>query len=154
MPNSSPDIHERAKPNKLTPAKLVVVMADNGDGLPMTPKDSRQQESSQGIITSTTVSGNNSHPDNQQNDLAIDMAKDPTYKDEQPEKEMEDETGNGNPEFKMDDKPYSVFTHNEKEMIILCAGLCAFFSPISGQIYFPSLDAVAADLHVSSSLVT
>lgn len=81
------------------------------------------------------------------------MAQDPTYKDEQTEKKMEDEIGNGNPEFKMDDKPYSVFTHNEKKMIILCAGLCAFFSPISGQIYFPSLDAIAADLHVSSSLV-
>ncbi|KUJ07532.1 MFS multidrug transporter-like protein [Mollisia scopiformis] len=53
----------------------------------------------------------------------------------------------------MDDKPYSVFTHNEKKIIVICAGLCQFFSPISGQIYFPSLDAIAHDLHVSYSLV-
>ena len=118
-------------------------MVDNGDGLPMTPKNPRQQESSQ---------GNNLHANSQQNDPAIDMTQDSTYKDEQTEKK-EDETGNGIPEFMMDDKAYSVFTHNEKKMIILCAGLCAFFSPISGQIYFPSLDAIAADLHVSSSLV-
>ncbi|KAH8805217.1 MFS multidrug transporter-like protein [Xylogone sp. PMI_703] len=51
------------------------------------------------------------------------------------------------------DKPYSVFSHNEKKIIILCASLSQFFSPISGQIYFPSLDAIAADLHVSNSLV-
>ncbi len=51
------------------------------------------------------------------------------------------------------DKPYSIFTHNEKRSIVLCAGLCMIFSPISGQIYFPSLDAIAKDLNVSHSLV-
>lgn len=53
----------------------------------------------------------------------------------------------------LDDEPYSVFNHNEKRIIVICAGVCAFFSPISGQIYFPSLDTIAKDLHVSDSLV-
>ena len=65
----------------------------------------------------------------------------------------EDEADNINPEHIIDHKPYSVFTHKEKKIIIFCAGLSQFFSPISGQIYFPSLDAIAADLHVSNSLV-
>lgn len=50
-------------------------------------------------------------------------------------------------------KQYSVFTKNEKKLIVLCAGFCSFFSPISGQIYFPSLDAIATDLRVSYTLV-
>jgi hypothetical protein len=54
----------------------------------------------------------------------------------------------------VDDKPFSVYTHNEKKIIVSCAGLCAFFSPISGQIYFPSLPAIARDLNVSYTLVT
>jgi len=58
-----------------------------------------------------------------------------------------------NPEHQMDDKPYLVLTLNEKKIIVLCAGLSQFFSPISGQIYFPSLNAIAADLHVSNSEV-
>ncbi len=72
---------------------------------------------------------------------------------EPPKNAVNEAAQNVNPEHKMDDKLYSAFTHNEKKIIIFCAGLCSFFSPISGQIYFPSLDAVASDLHVSSSLV-
>lgn len=71
----------------------------------------------------------------------------------QANEDTEVEANNIHPEHFMDDKPYSIFTHNEKRIIVLCAGLSQFFSPISGQIYFPSLDAIAADLHVSSSLV-
>ncbi|KAF2270032.1 MFS general substrate transporter [Lojkania enalia] len=52
----------------------------------------------------------------------------------------------------LEDRPYSVFTHNEKRLIILCTGLSQFFSPISGQIYFPSLPSIAKDLNVSISM--
>lgn len=51
------------------------------------------------------------------------------------------------------DRPFSIFTHNEKRTIVFCAGICAFFSPISSMIYFPSLPAIAKDLHVSNSLI-
>ncbi|KAF2720958.1 MFS general substrate transporter [Polychaeton citri CBS 116435] len=54
--------------------------------------------------------------------------------------------------YRVDEKPYSAFTHNEKRIIAVCAGVCAFFSPISGQIYFPSLDKISQDLHVSNTL--
>jgi hypothetical protein len=49
-------------------------------------------------------------------------------------------------------KPHSVF--NEKRLVILCAGVCSFFSPVSGYIYLPALDTIAKDLHVSYTLIT
>lgn len=54
---------------------------------------------------------------------------------------------------RLDDKDYSVFTRNEKRIIVLCAGICSCFSPISSQIYFPSLDVISTDLRVSNTLV-
>lgn len=49
--------------------------------------------------------------------------------------------------------PYSVFTLKEKRAIIVLTSCAGFFSPISASIYFPALNAIAADLHVSNSLV-
>jgi hypothetical protein len=62
-------------------------------------------------------------------DAAIEVARESDRQDEQADEENEndDGAGNPNPEHKMDDKPYSVFTSNEKRIIILCAGLCSFF---------------------------
>lgn len=54
---------------------------------------------------------------------------------------------------RVDSKPYSVFTHGEKRIIIFCAGVCSFLSPISAQIYFPALNQISASLHVSYDLV-
>lgn len=68
---------------------------------------------------------------------------------EQPNKDLEA----GNILHRVDTKPFSVFTDREKKLIVLCAGFCAFFSPISGQIYFPSLDVIAKDLGVSNSQI-
>ncbi|RYP91066.1 hypothetical protein DL770_002811 [Monosporascus sp. CRB-9-2] len=50
-----------------------------------------------------------------------------------------------------DNPDYSVFTTWEKRGIVLGAALGAFFSPLSAQIYFPALPAVASDLDVSIS---
>ena len=86
-------------------------------------------------------------------DAAIGSTPRPEDQDHLANGDTKDGTGNANLEHRMDDKPYSVFTHSEKRIIVLCAGLCAFFSPISGQIYFPSLDAIASDLNVSYSSV-
>src|SRR5262249_3583551 len=48
---------------------------------------------------------------------------------------------------------YSVFTKNQKRFIVFMASWAGFFSPVSGQIYFPALNPLATDLHVSSSLI-
>lgn len=49
--------------------------------------------------------------------------------------------------------PYSVFTLKEKRLIIFLTAWAGFFSPLSANIYFPALNALAADLHVSNSLI-
>jgi hypothetical protein len=54
----------------------------------------------------------------------------------------------------LNNKPHSVFNHNERRLIILCAGICSFFSPVSGSIYLPALDTIGDDLHVSYTLIT
>ncbi|KAK5633704.1 hypothetical protein RRF57_009418 [Xylaria bambusicola] len=46
-------------------------------------------------------------------------------------------------------KKYSIFTTFEKRAIVLGAAAGAFFSPLSAQIYFPALEALSRDLHIS-----
>ncbi|KAH7171294.1 major facilitator superfamily domain-containing protein [Dactylonectria macrodidyma] len=48
---------------------------------------------------------------------------------------------------------YSIFTQWEKRFIVLAAAGTAFFSPLSTQVYFPALTAIAEDLDVSASQV-
>ena len=48
---------------------------------------------------------------------------------------------------------HSVFTTNQKRFIVFMASWAGFFSPVSGQIYFPALVPLAKDLHVSNSLI-
>lgn len=49
--------------------------------------------------------------------------------------------------------PYSVLSEPVKICIILTASFAAIISPISGSIYFPALNSLAHDLHVSTSLI-
>ena len=48
---------------------------------------------------------------------------------------------------------YSVFTVRQKKMIIVAGSFAGFFSPLSANIYFPALNTIAADLHVSISQI-
>lgn len=54
---------------------------------------------------------------------------------------------------KLHDVPFSIFTPSEKRLIALGAGVCAVFSPVSGQIYYPALNAISEDLHKSHDLI-
>ena len=49
--------------------------------------------------------------------------------------------------------PHSIFTTNQKRFIVFMASWAGFFSPVSGQIYFPALNSLARDLNVSNSLI-
>jgi hypothetical protein len=51
------------------------------------------------------------------------------------------------------DAPFSVWSHNEKKLIIFTASVAAFFSPVSAHIYYPALNRIAEDLKVSGSLI-
>ncbi|KAI2641281.1 major facilitator superfamily domain-containing protein [Xylaria nigripes] len=48
---------------------------------------------------------------------------------------------------------YTIYTVVEKRLIVFAAAAGAFFSPLSAQIYFPALDALSRDLHVSVTQV-
>lgn len=48
---------------------------------------------------------------------------------------------------------YSVFTGVQKQLIIVTAALASSFSPLSANIYYPALNALAKDLGVSSSQI-
>lgn len=49
--------------------------------------------------------------------------------------------------------PWSVFTQKEKRFIVFMVALAGFFSPLSANIYFPALNELAADFHVSNSII-
>jgi MFS family permease len=48
---------------------------------------------------------------------------------------------------------HSVFTKNQKHFIVFMASWGGFFSAVSSNIYFPALNSLASDLHVSNTLI-
>lgn len=76
---------------------------------------------------------------------------------DQSEKEQSDDSGPANPLKKTatsaSDKPYSVFTLWQKRFIILASSVGTFISPLTSNIYFPALNTIASDLHVSVSQI-
>jgi len=49
--------------------------------------------------------------------------------------------------------PWSVFTLQQKRFIVLMVAMAGFFSPLTANIYFPALNTLATDFHVSSSVI-
>ena len=48
---------------------------------------------------------------------------------------------------------FSVYTARQKKVILVGGSFAAFFSPVSSNIYFPALNTIAKDLHVSLSQI-
>lgn len=48
---------------------------------------------------------------------------------------------------------YSVFSKPQKQLIILAAAVASAFSPLSANIYYPALNSIAKELHVSPSQI-
>jgi hypothetical protein len=69
-----------------------------------------------------------------QKDAVIERSQGPETQGNEVVESNEEKSGDVVPEYQMDDKPFSVFTHNEKRIIVICAGLCAFFSPSKQSI--------------------
>ncbi|KAL8951377.1 MAG: hypothetical protein Q9222_002655 [Ikaeria aurantiellina] len=49
--------------------------------------------------------------------------------------------------------PYTTFNKSFKRWIVFLVALAGFFSPLSANIYFPALNYLAKDLHVSLELM-
>lgn len=78
----------------------------------------------------------------------------PSSPDNEPpsEKPVVSPSPNGDPSQAVP-PPYSSFTSGEKRMIVLAAAMAAFFSPLTGQIYFPALNVIAKEFNVSASQI-
>lgn len=48
---------------------------------------------------------------------------------------------------------FSVYTARQKKLILVGGSFAAFFSPVSSNIYFPAINTIAKDLHVSLSQI-
>ena len=48
---------------------------------------------------------------------------------------------------------YTILDKKQKRFIVTMASLGAFFSPLSGNIYYPALNSMAASVQVSESLI-
>ncbi|KAI9644092.1 hypothetical protein NHQ30_007444 [Ciborinia camelliae] len=77
----------------------------------------------------------------------------------QPQQTMEQPTNentdlsNSNNIPAQQDVPYTSFSPWEKRFLILIATVASFFSPFTTQIYFPAINTIAKDLHVTNSQV-
>lgn len=75
------------------------------------------------------------------------------------EKEAENETPKDSPEAltktstTLSQKPYTSFTTPQKWFIVSMATAASFFSPLSGQIYFPVLPVLTQNYHLSQTLL-
>lgn len=49
--------------------------------------------------------------------------------------------------------PHSIFPRGKRIFIIAMAATCGLVSPLSGNIFYPALNPLSHDLHVSSSLI-
>ncbi len=49
--------------------------------------------------------------------------------------------------------PFSIFSPSERGFIVMLASLAALFSPLSANIYYPALNTLSEDLHVSLSKI-
>ncbi len=52
-----------------------------------------------------------------------------------------------------DQPPHTILTEREKIFTIIMASFAAFISPVSGSIYYPILNSLAQDLHVTVSTI-
>ena len=64
----------------------------------------------------------------------------------------------GNPsqaqqEQQLPEPPFSILSPSERRFIVLLASLAALFSPLSANIYYPALNTLSEDLHVSLSKI-
>ncbi|KAI0830472.1 MFS general substrate transporter [Trametes gibbosa] len=50
-------------------------------------------------------------------------------------------------------KPYSVYTNQEKWFIVAVTSFAALFSPLTANIYFPAIPTIAAAFHESTELI-
>ncbi len=74
------------------------------------------------------------------------------------EDKADSQTEPGNPSQEQEEQqppepPFSIFSPSERRFIVSVASLAALFSPLSANIYYPALNTLSEDLHVSLSKI-
>jgi hypothetical protein len=122
---------------------------------PSSPRDGKHDVDVSERTSTTEIQQNVSNPE--------EFSKDSTQeeivereKTTQTTQGIEITTSNDATKFKSTEdkaKDYSSFTTWEKRFIVFTATIAATFSPFTAQIYFPALNTIAKDLHVTNSKV-
>ncbi|KAF8829999.1 hypothetical protein HHX47_DHR2000014 [Lentinula edodes] len=50
-------------------------------------------------------------------------------------------------------EPYSIYTRNEKWFLVLLIAISGLFSPLTANVYFPAIPAIAGAFHKSTELI-
>lgn len=66
----------------------------------------------------------------------------------EPEQHAQGQVGQQDPE-----PPFSVFSARERNFLVAMASLAALFSPLTANIYYPALNTLSTELHVSLSKI-
>jgi hypothetical protein len=137
------------KPNKASVASITVARDDNKEENANTKapehiveKEEAIQDVTLGQETTSPGSENGSSPKDKDNITVTESSTIPQLTDTITRQDTS-----------ASEKPYSSYTLWEKRFIVLTATLGAFFSPFTAQIYFPALNTLAKDLHVSPSKI-
>ncbi|KAJ3805690.1 MFS general substrate transporter [Lentinula aff. lateritia] len=51
------------------------------------------------------------------------------------------------------EEPYSIYTRNEKWFLVLLIAISGLFSPLTANVYFPAIPAIAGAFHKSTELI-
>ncbi|KAK8172771.1 major facilitator superfamily domain-containing protein [Phyllosticta citrichinensis] len=102
----------------------------------------------------TKSEGPKSEVHDEQHQGSLDISQDNCFHQEAPEpptKEHEQviEDQQSTNEFYL----YSIFSLGMKRYVVFMVAVAGFFSPLSGNIYFPALNTISRELHVSKELV-
>jgi MFS family permease len=109
--------------------------------------DQRQIDQDDKSTPSDTFSNHNNTSSNDPQHNTLERT--PTAKDEATTSEARPTLTNASSAAPL----HSVFTKNQKRFIVFMASWGGFFSAVSSNIYFPALNSLASDLHVSNTLI-
>lgn len=69
------------------------------------------------------------------------------------ERQQKDSNGNSLSRI-VSGPPYSIFTNKAKLFIVVMVSISALVSPFAATLFYPALNVLADELHVSESLIT
>lgn len=145
--------HEDVLDSEKAPADVAATRGDavlesheqvNKDGGSAVGQFSSRKDRMDGKVTDDTVTRTSSNDDGE---ITPNHSREEEY-EEDPPHDLEAMTT-----MPTNSAPFSVFTAKQKKFIVFMTAWGGFFSAVSANIYFPALNSLASDFHVSSTLI-